>query len=259
MTIRANAFFFYFVLGFVFALLLIGSFALGVLTALYRPDIFLKFEAPKAAQIAPEAVSSDTIELTLRSVQSDTSKPSDVALNPDEKFAKEFEVVLNQFLKDLSAETVSYKRDRRILKEVISPYNLEGTENAEKSYKAFKDDIAPTLRQKGQKIIDVFQKSDVAVVSLLKDKPEDVREKLLSTWGGVKKEQLNGVIDFLANEERLIAAHEKLLKFYFVHSKLYSVDPEAGAVVFKNQKYQEEEKRLLDEIENIRDYGKKED
>ncbi len=175
------------------------------------------------------------------------------------KFAKSFENLLNQFLKELSIETSVYKKDRRILKEVISPYNVEGTENAEKSYKTFKEDVAPTLRRKGQKIIDVFKNSDVAITALLSDQPERVRASLMSTWEEMKKKQLDGVIDFLANEERLISAHERLLKFYFVHSKLYSVDQEKGKIVFKSSKYQEEEQQILDEIEKLRSYGKKED
>lgn len=261
MSKRASPFVLIFLSGVVFTLLLVGSFFLGVIVGGKERGI-LGFSAvpavPEQKEKAVEGESTDSNQKQPSTEAEGVKTPEEVPATPEAKFAKDFEKFLNEFLKDLGSETNVYKKDRRILKEVISPYNVEGTENAEKSYKAFKEDIAPTLRRKGQKIIDIFQNSENAVVALLAEQPEDVRSTLMSTWQEMKKKQLNGVIDFLANEERLIGAHERLLKFYFVHSKLYSVDPEKGEIVFKNPKYEQEEQEILGEIEKLRNYGKKE-
>lgn len=180
------------------------------------------------------------------------NEPVEVPQTPEVAFAKEFEAFLNNFLKDLAKETAQYKKDRRILKEAIDPYNLIGTENAEQSYRVFRTEIGPMLRKKGEKLIGLFAKSEKVVQGLLADQSPAAKDKLFSAWKDLEKQHMNGLLDFFENEDRLIAAHEELLKFYFVHSKLYTVDMDTGAIVFSNEKYTAREAELRGAIEKLK-------
>lgn len=251
-----NQAYFYFFSGFFLALLLAGSFFLGILTNLRPPVVVVQQQTPPGGS-RPAADTPTDPAVSPENQAAESSSPNLQDLSPNERFAKEFESFLNNFIKDLHKETSEYKKDRRILKAVADPYNLNGTENAEKSYKTFRDDIAPMLRKKGQQIVNIFPKSDKVVDALLADKPEDVKKDLLSTWEDMKKDQMNSLVDYFEKEDQLIQAYEKLLKFYFVHSKLYSLNVETGNLVFRNKKYQKEADQILDEIQALRDEQKK--
>lgn len=199
-------------------------------------------EAPKSESLSPQGVEKEDPQ----------GEVSQEPPSPEVAFAKEFETFLNNFLKELAKETAQYKKDRRILKEAIDPYNLIGTDNAEQSYRVFRTELGPMLRKKGERIIGLFAKSETVVQGLLADQTKASKDKLFSEWKALEKQHLNGLLDFFEKEDQLITAHEELLKFYFVHSKLYTVDMETGAIVFSNDKYRAREAELLDAIEKLR-------
>lgn len=231
--------------GVAFSALLAGAFYVGrvshapILPATSPP---VQAEVPKA----DEGGSQDA------EPEGDNGQPSAEAQTPEVAFAKDFEAFLNSFLKGLAKQTAQYKKDRRILKEAINPYNLIGTENAEQSYTIFRDEIGPMLRNKSERLLSVFAESEKVVQGLLEDKSAATKDRLFSAWKNLEKEHMNGLLDFIENEDRLITAHEELLKFYFVHSKLYKVDMDSGKIVFSNEKYTAREAELLGNIEKLR-------
>lgn len=216
------------------------------------------FMAGRVSQVAPvqrpafEQAPSDSAQAAATEIAAEEAPPAGQPLTPEAVFAKEFETFLNRFLKELAKETTQYKKDRRILKEAIDPYNLAGTDNAELSYRGFRDEIAPMLRKKGAYVLDIFGRSERVVEGLLADKSETVKEKLLAEWKALEKEHMHALLDYFEKEDQLIQAHEELLKFYFIHSKLYKVDMDAGKIVFSNEKYQAREQALLEKIETLR-------
>jgi len=240
----------HFIYGLLLFVLFVGVFLVGQMSARKEAGPPQKSESQKVSAKAPE----NSVKIVEKK-----ENPSSLPPSPDIKFAKDSENFLNGFLKELAQVTREYKLHRRIFKEVVDPFYLEGTENAEKAYSGFREEIAPALRAKAQKVVGVFEKAEKNFKKLIASHEKDKSGKeLITAWEDLKKAQMPALIAYLENDEKLIVAHEKLLKFYFVHSKLYSVDPEAGAIVFKNPKYQEEERRLVGEIEKLRNYGKKE-
>lgn len=240
----------HFIYGLLLFVLFIGVFLLGQMSARNVGQPPQQHESRPASVKAPESPAKISEKEKIR--------PS-TGVSPDVKFAEDSEDFLNGFLKELAQVTREYKLHRRIFKEVVDPFYLQGTENAEKAYSGFREEIAPALRAKAQDVVRVFEKAEKNFKKLIDSHEKDQSgKKLIAAWQDLKKAQMPALIAYLENDEKLIVAHEKLLKFYFVHSKLYSVDPEAGAIVFKNPKYQEEERRLVGEIEKLRHYGKKE-
>lgn len=238
--------------------ILIGLFGGVALSALLAGAFFMgrASHGPLAPQVTqPAQPDAPQAEAEIVKPAADAGAKNDAIeapQAPEVAFAKEFETFLNNFLKELVKETAQYKKDRRILKEAIDPFNLIGTENAEQSYRVFRTEIGPMLRKKGEKLIGLFAKSEKVVQGLLADQPPAAKEKLFSAWKDLEKQHMNGLLDFFENEDKLIAAHEELLKFYFVHSKLYTVDMDTGAIVFSNEKYTAREAELRGAIEKLK-------
>lgn len=217
-----------------------------------KPDSVISPQADTPSQ--PES-SQAPAENPVEKVQA--SLPDQANASPEEIFAKEFETFLNNFLKELSKEIRQYKKDRRILKEAVDPFNLIGTQNAEQSYRVFKEEIAPLLKKKSERVMGVFERANTVVKALLTDKPEDTQSVLMAEWEALEKVHMSKLLDFFENEDRLINAHEELLKFYFIHSKLYTVDMDSGEIIFNSEKHREKEKAILDKINKIKQDFKK--
>lgn len=208
-----------------------------------------KGEAP-AEQAAQKELSS-SLASTAEKAEEKTEEKAEQPPDNRSAFVKDFEAFLNAFLKDLVLETKKYKKDRRILKEAINPYNLVDTENAEMSYKVFRSEIAPMLRKKSERILSIFERSRKNVEKILEGTSEKTRDSLMKVWESLEKEHIENLTEFFEKEDKIITAYESLLKFYVVHSKLYSVNMETGALVFQNEKHRVREQVLLDKIKKL--------
>ncbi len=163
-----------------------------------------------------------------------------------------FDIYLNDFKADLKKHATAYKGSRRVLNEIISPYNFETTEYAKENYYFFKDYIAPDLRNKSAEIINLFQQYTVKLKNDLKNKNSAIEKKFLLKWQDMGKAQLEKYIDFFTKEEQLIQAYENAIEFYYTHSKRFSLDLENNKLMFDNENDKEKEAALLNKIRDIR-------
>ncbi len=242
--------FYYFLAGFAFASAIYVAFFLGQMNGGFPLPSHLRSVSASSQQQIHSLPQTPTS--TIKSADESVPQQTVQELSPDVLFAKTFEDFLNGFLGQLTKNVRDYKKDRRILKEVLNSFNLEGTSNIEKSYKVFREEIAPMLRKKRHDIIDIFKREDERILVLLEKQPKQTQEKIIKQWKDIKNEHLSGLIDFFELEEQLIQAHEKILKFYFVHSKLFRVDLQSGKIIFSQEKYRMQETELLKDIEDIR-------
>ncbi len=235
-------------------------FVLGICGAFYIGQsglISVQINLP-ASENQPVSEAPSTAEPIKAKVQE--SVPEDIAqdnseheVNENESvlFAKKFERFLNRFLKNFASEVREYKEFRRVLKEFKSPVNLENTTFAKESYDMFRQEIAPALRKKAHAVMLVFQDANEQVDILLMDQPKDTQERLKQVWKQMEYEHVHALVGFFESEETLVQAYEDLLKFYYVHSKNYTVST-AGKIIFTKDAYAEKEKALLKRIDDIK-------
>ena len=206
---------------------------------------------PPAAEVNTEEMPEDaSVGTAQQDIPEDDSDLSSIE-NDDVLFAKKFERFLNRFLRDFTLEVREYKKFRGVLKEFKSPVNLENTEFAKESYDMFRQGIAPELRKKAHAVMLVFQDANEQVDILLMDRPKETQERLKKVWKQMEFEHVHALVGFFESEERLIKAYEELLKFYYVHSKNYTVNS-AGKVIFTKNSYAEMEAVLLGKIDSIK-------
>ncbi len=162
-----------------------------------------------------------------------------------------FDGYLNSFTTELRTKAELYKENRKVLKEIISPYNFETPEYSKENYFLFKNILAPSLRAKSSAIIGVFQKYTDKINYDLQNKDNKIEQFFLNKWQEMSHNQLTKYVNFFAKEDELIQAYDEIITFYYVHSNLFSVDVESNKFIFKRKKDREKEKILRDTIKEL--------
>ncbi|GEM_PF-5503561 len=162
-----------------------------------------------------------------------------------------FDVYLYNFKTDLKKAAALYKGSRKVLKEILSPYNFETPEYTKENYFFFKDHIAPDLRRKSADIIDIFQKYTDRLKEDIENKNSNIGQKFLLKWQKMSNAQLGNYVIFFTKEEQLIQAYEEIIEFYYIHSKRFSFDIENNTLLFDKKEDKDKEQYLLQKIKDI--------
>ncbi len=162
-----------------------------------------------------------------------------------------FDNYLNNFKDELSEKAKAYKKSRLVLKEMFLPYNFETSEYTKENYFLFKKTVAPNLRKKAAALIETFQKYDDKINKDLKNQDDKIKQFFLKEWQKMSHEKLGQYVDFLTKEDRLIQSYDDLITFYYIHSKLFSVDTKTNKFVFKREQDAKKEAELRQRIKNL--------
>lgn len=173
-----------------------------------------------------------------------------------EALARSFETVLNGFIHDMAQKMTAYKKQRRVLREIVRPLNFENPAYAKENYDIFAGQIAPALRQSAIGVLDEFSKTEKRVKALLAEEPEEIRAPVMAQWNAMRDEQSAAYMAFFDDESELLDAYADLLKFYAARTGQYEVDPKTGQVMFRRLQDKEIEQGYIDAINAIRDRRK---
>ena len=163
-----------------------------------------------------------------------------------------FDLYLNDFKTDLAAKAKSYKTSRRVLKDLISPYNFETPAFAKENYTMFQTQIAPSLRAQAADIIGIFEAYNQKLNDNLKSEDSELILTFSTQWKKMTKEHLKTYVDFFTREEEMLQAYDALITFYYTHSKRYKVDIENNVFLFKNDNEKAQEIKLKNALKPSR-------
>ncbi len=158
---------------------------------------------------------------------------------------------LKEFVADLKKQSASYKKQKRVLKEIISPYNFETPEYSKENYNLFMNEIAPSLRSQSNAIINVFEQYTEKLAEDIKGNDDELQVQFMNDWNDMSADQLGQYIDFFSQEEKLLQAYEDLIRFYYIHSNLFTVDIEKNVFEFKRTKDKIKQAELLKRIKSL--------
>ncbi len=162
-----------------------------------------------------------------------------------------FDAYLNAFKSELFEKTKTYKKNRKLLKNLTRPVNYTDTASAKENYTLFKESLAPTLRKQSERVINIFEQYSSKVRKELAGDESDLQKTFLSQWEDMAREQLAHYIDFFAREEALIQAYDKLITFYYSHSKRYVVNDLGTGLEFSNPDDEEKAQFLLKRVKEL--------
>ncbi|MGB4106570.1 MAG: hypothetical protein WBK55_02090 [Alphaproteobacteria bacterium] len=163
---------------------------------------------------------------------------------------KRFEEFLNKFLKNIHDGMVSYKKERKMLIELVGPANLRDPAYVEENYKLVQQ-LIPSLRQRMADVIGIFETAQTEMDALLVGQPETTRARIVQQWDELKRMQGQAYMDFFATENDLLTAYGDLMNFYYDRRTAFEVNIDARQVIFKNPEDTAEEKRLKQRIDDL--------
>lgn len=180
--------------------------------------------------------------------EQEQKKAIEIAKKTKNKRKKEiqtlFDTYLNEFQNDLLEKAQSYKKTRRLLRNIIRPINFETTDFAKENYDLFKESLVPSLRKKSADIIFVFEDYSEKIEKDLAGDKNEIKQLFLDKWKNMTKEQLDNYVDFFSREEEMIMAFDDLITFYYTHSKRYEIDTEKNRFLFSNKNENKKVKKL---------------
>jgi hypothetical protein len=162
-----------------------------------------------------------------------------------------FDAYLNAFKGELFIKANTYKKTRKLLKNLIRPVNYIDTASAKENYFLFKESLAPSLRKQSVDIIDIFERYSNKNQKELADEENDLHRIFQDQWEDMLRDQLTNYINFFAREEELIQAYDALITFYYTHSKRFVVDDLGDDLEFSNPKDKEKAQLLIKRINDL--------
>lgn len=170
----------------------------------------------------------------------------------DAQFQKIVDTYLEKFTDDLGQRMRDYKKNRKMVKELIQPFNHETPEDSKNSYEHFTQTLMPYLKAQSSEVIDTFSRYKVALDKDLIDESSSRKDRFRRQWNDMTENQINKYVDYFIKEDRLLSRYQALIEFYYVHSNLITVDIEEDAFVFKRK---QDEIKHLDLLKQLKDAG----
>lgn len=159
---------------------------------------------------------------------------------------------IDSFKADLKKTAQDYKDYTKILVEIVRPQNFSSAAYAKENYILFTQDIEPTIRKKADAILGVFTRYRKTLESTIDEESTETEKRFIAEWIEMHDVQLERSVTLLTEDDKLLQAYRDLIEFYYVHSKLYSVDIDAEEFVFKREKDERKHEKLRNIIQDIR-------
>lgn len=159
-----------------------------------------------------------------------------------------FDTYINNFISDLKVAMRDYRETRLVLPRMVAAYNFETPDYAKENYSIFVEDIAPSLREKANNVLQIFARYEQMLKKDLGGRNSKIEADFSKRWQEMSDEQLEIYVNYFMREEELIGAYDNLMRFYVRYSNLYTIDPDDEVFVFKRE---EDKARHLALLENL--------
>ncbi len=168
------------------------------------------------------------------------------------QFQKIIDRYLADFTQDIGEKMRDYKKNRKMVRELISPVNHETSAYSKNSYDHFTKNLLPFLRKQSAAVIDTFQRYKIALDKELIDETTERKEIFQKRWNDMMKDQIESYIEYFIKEDKLLAKYQELIEFYYVHSKLVEIDDEEDAFIFTRKQDEIKHLEILERLKNVK-------
>lgn len=186
----------------------------------------------------------------IQSPSSDTVIQSQQVSELTAGLGESFEVILNGFLSELSLELKGYKNQRKVLTELIDPFNLRNPEYIDQNYEMIQV-LAPELRARMDGVMALFSKTDKQVKSTLNSYPEKSVSGAAAKWSSIRDNQVERYIYYLKLDDEILLTFEELLAFYAKQKEQMYYDFETDEIRFKSELFLQTEQKYLESIAEL--------
>ncbi len=208
---------------------------------MYGPRIQARYDQGKAQLVAVFNVPTVIAEKELKTPQ-EPAQPS---------LGKQFEVVLNGFLQDLDSEARAYKTKRKIADDLVKPFNLRAPEYVAQNYELLQT-VSADLRMRMENVVHIFTQANANIESLLVGYPPETQGPILTRWESVQDGQLDRYLKYLAFDDELLKAYDRLLAFYLQNSDALYYDIEADQFYIEDDRTFAAHQVLLQRIKDLK-------
>ncbi len=181
-------------------------------------------------------------------LQQEDEKRTAIEVEKDAQFKKLLDIYLEDFTTDMREKMTDYKKNRKMLHELVQPFNYETPEDSKNTYEHFTKTLMPYLKSQSVKVIDTFSQYKVALHKDLIDETNERRDHFQNEWNDMINTQLEKYVDYFVQEDMLLNKYKALIEFYYVHSNLIEIDIENDAFIFKRKKDELQHLELLKDL-----------
>lgn len=227
-----------------FVLVLIGSAAAGIWVLEHNKPAPKSLEDEQVA--TAEATPNDGRIPNFREEPSQEQKRQEI----HQSVEKQFEGMLNTFLKDLASKSSSYKDSRKALGDLIKPENIREEAFLEEN-KAFAENLILEMEGQMDGIIASFDKADQEIKALLSTNPGVDEQVILNKWKSVKDERMENYMSFFLLEKDYLKKHIDILELLIRSKGQFQIDVINNTIVFNNERAETLYRQYLADMDNI--------
>lgn len=172
--------------------------------------------------------------------------------NEKRETEEKFVLQIKELAKTITQRVNDYNKQMIVVKESIKPYNYEKTEFATENYKFFSNEIIPLLHKSADVVIATFEEYDTKIKEQLKSAPPELLPRLRQEWTILRNTQMENYISYFKQQEKILRAHQELLKFYAKNFLYFEYTPETDLLEFDEPEMAEQEKVLKEKIASLK-------
>lgn len=227
-----------------FILVILGSAAAGIWVLEHNKPAPKPLEDEQVA--TAEAVPADERIPNFREGASDEEKRQEV----NQSVEKQFEDMLNDFLRDLASKSNAYKDSRQALGDLIKPENIR-EEAFVAENKTFAENLITEMESQMDGIISSFDKADQEIKVLISTNPGVDEQIILSKWKSIKDERMENYMSFFLLEKDYLKKHIDILDLLIRSTGQFKIDVINNNIVFSNERAETLYRQYLADMDNI--------
>lgn len=163
-----------------------------------------------------------------------------------------FILQIKEFSQTITKRVNDHNKQMIVVKESIKPYNYEKTEFATENYKFFSNEIIPLLHKSADAVISTFEEYDTKIKEQLKSAPPEILPRLRQEWTILRNTQMENYISHFKQQEKIVRAHQELLKFYAKNFLYFEYNPDTDLLEFDEPEMAAQEKALKEKISSLK-------
>lgn len=169
----------------------------------------------------------------------------------NQTYQKKIEASLNQMLANVYTEMQEYRVRRKILHDITRPKNLQNANYITESYKLANQTI-PDLKSRSDKIIAIFSNKDAEIKNLIKNRPQEAQNNILTAWNKMKREQVDLYVKYFGIEQTILDKYQTLINLYYANKNQVVYLTETDQAIFNSPEKNAQAAKLSNEIKALK-------
>jgi hypothetical protein len=167
------------------------------------------------------------------------------------KVENEFEVILKDFLKQISARMKIYSDKRKVLVEIIKPENNRSRDMTQENLNYAKN-IIVEMAQDTDDFMKIFNQAEEKFITLSNQQNRKFKDTVLPKWKALKDTQTKKYLSYFLMDKDIADLHIALLNFYRDHHGQFTINETDFQLVFPNAELKKRYDTILSDIEAVR-------